>query len=75
MHAEEVSEDLYALACQLDLRVCLFLRCLINGVRYHTLDHKRSRKTQNIGVMVEGSHNGEDIDFYGQLKEIIVIPC
>jgi len=71
VNGEEVNEDLYALASQPHLRVHLFSGCLVNGVRYHTLDRERSRKTQNSGVMVEGSHNGEDIDFYGQLKEII----
>ena len=71
MNGEEVNEDLYALASQPHLRVHLFSGCLVNGVRYHTLDCERSRKTQSSGVMVEGSHNGEDIDFYGQLKVII----
>ncbi|EAZ22378.1 hypothetical protein OsJ_06036 [Oryza sativa Japonica Group] len=71
VHGEEVNEDLYALASEPHLRVHLFSGCLVNGVRYHTLDRERSRKTQNSGVMVEGSHNGGDIDLYGQLKEII----
>ncbi|EAY85157.1 hypothetical protein OsI_06512 [Oryza sativa Indica Group] len=64
VHGEEVNEDLYALASEPHLRVHLFSGCLVNGVRYHTLDRERSRKTQNSGVMVEGSHNGEDIDLY-----------
>lgn len=71
VNGEEVNEDLYALASLPDLRVRLFSGCLVDGVRYHTLDRESSRQTQNSGVMVEGSHNGEDIDFYGQLKEII----
>lgn len=71
MNGEEINEDLYALASLLDLRLRIFSGCIVNGVRYHTVDRESSRRTQNSGVMVEGSHNGEDIDFYGQLKEVI----
>jgi hypothetical protein len=28
-------------------------------------------QTQNSAVMTEGGHNGENIDFYGVLKEVI----
>ena len=31
----------------------------------------KNRRTQNSGVMVEGTHVGDPIDFYGSLKEII----
>ena len=71
VNGEDISHDLYALSCEPDLRVRLFSACLVHGVRYHTVDRERNRRTQNSGVMVEGSHNGEDIDFYGQLKEVL----
>jgi hypothetical protein len=68
---EDIDDDLYALACEPDLRVRIFSACLVDGVRYHTIDRERNRRTQNSGVMVEGTHNNECIDFYGCLKEII----
>jgi hypothetical protein len=40
-------------------------------VRYSTVDRERFLLTQNSGVMTDGSHDGNDIDFYGVLKEVI----
>jgi hypothetical protein len=71
VEGEGIDDDLYALACEPDLRVRIFSACLVDGVRYHTVDRERNRRTQNSGVMVEGTHNNECIDFYGCLKEII----
>jgi len=71
VNGEQINEELYALASQPDLRLRIFSGCIVDGVRYHTVDRESSRRTQNSGVMVEVSHNGEDIDFYGQLKEVI----
>ena len=71
VNGEQINEELYALPSQPDLRLRIFSGCIVDGVRYHTVDRESSRRTQNSGVMVEGSHNGEDIDFYGQLKEVI----
>lgn len=67
----DVSADLYALACQPDLRVRLYSACVVGGVRYHTVDREKNRKTQNSGIISEGEHEGEIIDFFGQLKSII----
>ncbi|WVZ98199.1 hypothetical protein U9M48_043668 [Paspalum notatum var. saurae] len=68
---EDVSDGIYALACQPDLRVKIFSACLVGGVRFHTVEREKNRITQNSGVMTEGTHNGEYIDFYGCLKDII----
>jgi hypothetical protein len=68
---EQINDDLFHLACGPDLRVKKFKSCIVNGVRWHTSDRDKNRKTQNSGVMVQGSHNGKMIDFYGTLKEII----
>lgn len=68
---EEVSEGLYALSCGPDLRVKTCAACIVNGVRYSTMDREKYLQTQNSGVMTEGTHDGENIDFYGVLKEII----
>ena len=42
----------------------------MNGVRYHTLDREKKRRTQNSGIMVEGDNNGAEIVYYGVLKEV-----
>jgi hypothetical protein len=71
MNEKDVSADLFALACQPDKRVRLYSSCNADGVRYHTIDCEKNRKTQNSGVFSEGEHDGEYMDFYGQLKSII----
>lgn len=68
---EEVSDDLYALSCGPDLRVRIFSACVVNGVRFNTVEREKYCKTQNSGIMTEGTHNGELIEFYGALKEIL----
>ena len=68
---EDVSDSLYALSCEPDLRVQIFSGCLVDGVRYHTADREKYRRTQNSGVMAEGTHDGESIELYGFLKQII----
>jgi hypothetical protein len=68
---EEVNDGLYALACQPDLRVKVFSACLVGGIRFHTVDREKNRRTQNSGVMTEGTHNEEYVDFYGSVKDII----
>jgi hypothetical protein len=72
LHEEKkVTEDLFALACEPDRRVRLYSACIADGVRYHTVDREKNRKTQNSGIVSEGDHDGEEIDFYGQLTSII----
>ncbi|XP_066347783.1 uncharacterized protein [Miscanthus floridulus] len=66
---ESVSEGLWALSCGPDLRVKTCAACKVNGVRYSTVDRENFLLTQNSGVMTEGSHDGNNIDFYGVLKE------
>ena len=66
LHQEmKVSDDLFALACLPDKRVRVYLVCIDDGVRYHTVDREEKRKTQNSGIVTEGSHDREIIDFYG----------
>lgn len=57
VEGKDVPDGLYALSCEPDLRVRIFSGCLIDGVRYHTADREKYRRTQNSGVMAEGSHN------------------
>jgi hypothetical protein len=70
MPQENVSEDLFALACLPDKRVRVYSACIVDGVRYHTVDREKNRRTQNSGITCEGYHDDQDIDFYGQLKSI-----
>lgn len=68
---EDVDDDLFSLACGLDFRVRKYSSCIVNGVRFNTVDRDKNRKTQNSGVLSQGTHNGKLIDFFGTLKEII----
>ena len=69
--SEEVDDDLFALACGPDLRVRSYSTCVVNGVRYCTIERDKNKKTQNSGVACAGTYRSEIIDFYGTLKEII----
>ena len=67
LHEEKkVSDDLFALACLRDKRVRVYSACITDGVRYHTVDREEKRNTQNSGIVTEGSHDREIIDYYGQ---------
>jgi hypothetical protein len=68
---EEVDDDLFSLACGPDLRVRKYSSCIVNGVRFNTVDRDKNKKTQNSGVMSQSTHNGQVTDFFGILKEII----
>ncbi|XP_045083551.2 uncharacterized protein [Aegilops tauschii subsp. strangulata] len=70
-HSEEIDEDLFSLACEPNRRVRKYSSCIVNGIRYSTLDRDSNKRTQNSGVMAEGEHGSKVIDFYGTLKEII----
>jgi len=63
-HEEEVSDDVFSLACGPDFRVKKYTSCIVNGVRFNTVDRDKNKKTQNSGVMTQGTHNGQFIDFY-----------
>ena len=71
MDKENIKDELFAMSCEPNLRVQIFSACLVNGMRFHTVDREKNRRTQNSGILAEGTHDGEDIDFYGCLKEII----
>jgi hypothetical protein len=68
---EEVDDDLFSLACGPDLRVGKYSSCIVNGMRFSTVNCDKSKKTQNSRVMSQSAHNGQVIDFFGTLKEII----
>ena len=72
LHEEKkVSDDLFALSCEPDKRVRVYSACIVDSVRYHTVEREKNRNTQNSGILTEGGHEERIIDFYGQLKSII----
>ena len=71
MKSSEATDELYALACDPDFCVRTYSGCIVNGIRFHTKDQEARRQTQNSGVLVEGEHDGEIIDFFEILTNII----
>ena len=43
----------------------------MNEVRFHTKDHEARRRTQNSGLVVEGEHKKEKMDFFGFLSSVV----
>ena len=63
--SEEVDDDIFALACGPDLRVRSYSTCVVNGVRYCTVERDKNKRTQNSRVACAGAYKSEMIDFYG----------
>ena len=70
-NAVNVSQELYSLACGPDPQVAFFKGCIVNGVRFHTKARDRTRRTQNSGIIVPSEHESMDINYYGELKNIL----
>jgi hypothetical protein len=68
---EEVDDDLFALASGPDFRLKKYSSCIVNGVRFNTVDRDKNKKTQNYGVMAQGGSNDELFEFFRTLKEIV----
>ena len=66
---EEIDDDLFSLACGPDCRVKKYSSYIVNGVRFNTAERDKNKKTQNSGVMVQGEHSGQVIDFFGILRD------
>ncbi|XP_010233141.1 uncharacterized protein LOC100826217 [Brachypodium distachyon] len=68
----EVSDDLHSLAFGLDKRVLVHSACNVNGVRFHTVDREKNRRTQNSGILtIAPDHNGVEKEYYGVLKQVL----
>ena len=65
------TEALYSLACGPHMCCKKYSGCIANGVRFHTNTRDSLLKSQNSGVVVEGNHKDEIIDFYGVISEIL----
>ncbi|KAL6536147.1 hypothetical protein OROHE_012991 [Orobanche hederae] len=51
----DVNESLYSLACAPNRLVRKYTGCIVNGVRFLTIERDVRRKTQNSGIVVEGN--------------------
>ena len=69
-HSQEATEALYALTCGPDVEVKKYDPCIVNGVRFYTKDRDSRHKSQNSGLMVEGNHGDNVIDFYRVVTDI-----
>ena len=69
----EATNELYSLACGPDVRVIQYSGCIVNGVRFHTMDRDDRRTTQNSEVVVPREHDNEVIDFFGRLCSVLKI--
>ena len=71
----EATDELYSLACGPENQVHTYTGCIgiVNEVRFHTKDRDDRRVTQNIGIFVFGEHDGEEVDFYGILSNVVVL--
>nr|XP_029151021.1 uncharacterized protein LOC114923968 [Arachis hypogaea] len=45
----------------------------VNGYRFHTPEHASGKKTDNTGIYVKGDGGNDASDWYGTLKEILII--
>ncbi|XP_031249542.1 uncharacterized protein LOC116107404 [Pistacia vera] len=67
----DTTKELYFLSCGPDFRVKFYNNCIVNGVCFHNNDQSHYRVTQNCGVMVPVEHDGDPIDFYGELSGVL----
>ncbi|XP_019229911.1 PREDICTED: uncharacterized protein LOC109210891 [Nicotiana attenuata] len=67
----QVSCKLYSLARGPFDGVQRFKGYEINGFRFHTKKLEGNRVKQNSGVLVRGIMNGQNINYYGTLTEIV----
>ncbi|KAL1321193.1 hypothetical protein AAHE18_14G110700 [Arachis hypogaea] len=45
----------------------------VNGYRFHTPEHASGKKTYNTGIYVKGDGGNDASDWYGTLKEILIV--
>ena len=70
-NSTDASDALYSLACGPDRHVSRYTGCIVNGIRFHTEEREKHRTTQNSGVVVKGTNEEDEIDFFGILTDII----
>lgn len=66
----EAIDPLYSLARGPATTVRSYKGCVINGLRFRTLEEDEHHTTQNSGVVVSAEHREKYTDFYGSVKDI-----
>ncbi|XP_028121998.1 uncharacterized protein LOC114319186 [Camellia sinensis] len=66
----EVTNKLWSLANGPGSIIDFYSGCIYNGIRFHTRNCENHRTCQNSGLVVEGDHNGNQINFYGYLSKM-----
>ena len=67
----EATDDLFSLACGPDNRVTQYTCYIVNGIRFHSKEREKYRRTQNSGVVVKVYEGDKEIQYYGVLTNII----
>ncbi|CAN6586409.1 unnamed protein product [Malus baccata var. baccata] len=57
-------QRIFSLAQGLDQRIVQYTGCIVNDIQYLITHVDQNRTTQNNGVIMLGSHNGETCNFY-----------
>ncbi|KAL0559314.1 hypothetical protein IC582_003922 [Cucumis melo] len=71
---ENLFDDLFSVAMGPSSKVRSYSGCIVNGVRFHTVEHDSRRTTQNNGVMIVNKNSGDgstDNNFYGVVDEVL----
>ena len=68
--SSEATDALWALANGPSCLVHQYSGCMVNGIRFVTIDRDNRHKSQNSRVVVEGDHNEKNIDFFDYLTNI-----
>ncbi|XP_058185683.1 uncharacterized protein LOC131302909 [Rhododendron vialii] len=61
----EATNELWSLANKLDPMINTYSGCIFNGVHFHSIEWDNQHTSQNSGVVVEGEHEGQTINYYG----------
>ncbi|XP_026399960.1 uncharacterized protein LOC113295844 [Papaver somniferum] len=74
---EIVKKDIEILSYGPKKSVSCYKGYIVNGFRFHTIDHEKNRNTQNNGVCVNVQTSNKDsiesIDYYGRLDEVVAL--
>ena len=70
---ERATAHIISLARGPDPRVRVYSRYFINGFLFRTKDSEKNLATQNSGVVASSDATSGSIDWYGVIKEIIVL--
>ncbi|KAK9283664.1 hypothetical protein L1049_011914 [Liquidambar formosana] len=67
----QVDEQMLSLARGPEKRVTCWSGYNVNGFRFNTKKYEKLKKTQNSGVMVRGESQKEEMNYYGELVNVV----